>query len=813
MKWPVAVVLCLCVCPNFESRAQTPAEAEVRKELETLFEPSTRPRPAPSQVMQGLVQKHGRQTVADLAIEPLTAALNGTNYQMREQVAWALFELKDPRSVGPLISFLQVEKFGDWAAEKALIAIGEPALTPLIEAFRSQTTNGQFREKAAKVLGELRHAKAVEPLLEGLASNDRSLPRVCAEALGKVGGASAVDGLIAALASNNPVAKRYAAQALGQVKDPRAVPALMGLLTDRERDFRSVAAAALGEIGDPSAVDALVQGLADPKLSTEREICDALSKMRNSASPVLVNRFREAKEPAERKTLLRALTWMGDPAVEVMIATLEDGDAETRRTALQSLHAMSTPTVAAQTVSQAKQQRAREAILAHYEAGKADEIHFPERVNIIASIKEPRAVQLTLRTLKKKEEGYDDCPWYVPQDIFIAFEKADSYVVDPLIESLADPDLNVRTGAAAMLGHIPIKQYGRGAELEAITTRIGDALARVVTDSNQNEWVRQKGIWSLGRIDDRRHIQTLVALVKDKKAPLGIRRAAIQGFIFAQDQALVAPFMEVFRDKSDDPYLRVEAARVLSALEQKYRDASVSNAFRTVKFDRNEPAAVRAAARTTREAIDRLSSQSALLKAANSGAQPVPHGKQVWPNGAIQSRTAVAERTLIQVQGQGTGQEVKAWYDKQFADWKVYKDWNQSQITAMFGEGEWKVWIRQNTCCLVAVQEETKGRIRITHAFDREEELQDLLAAIPREKVDGEKCKRNLQAIDSAKGQARRKFKLESGATVDPAQLSPLIPGGYEALVCPSGGKYTAGSLDKPSRCSVHGTQMAIGRR
>jgi hypothetical protein len=401
----------------------------------------------------------------------------------------------------------------------------------------------------------------------------------------------------------------------------------------------------------------------------------------------------------------------------------------------------------------------------------------------------------------------------VPQDIFIAFEKAGQYVVDPLIESLVDPDLNVRAGAAAMLGHIPIKQYGRGTELDAITTRIGDALAKVVTDSQQNESVRQKAIWSLGRIGDKRQVQTLVALVKDKKMSLGIRRAAVQGFIYAQDQALVAPFLEVFRDKSDDPYLRVEAGRVLSALEQKYHDASVSNAFRTVKLDRSEPAAVRAAARTTREALDRLSSQGALLKTANSGTQAVPHGKQVWPNGAVKSRTAVAERTFIQVQGQGTRQEVKAWYDKQFGDWKVYKDWNESQTTAMFGEGEWKVWIRQNVCCLVTIQEETKGRIIIMHAFDREEELQDLLAAIPEERVQLEKCKRNLQAIDSAKGQARRKFKLENNSVVGTAQLSPLIPGGYDALVCPNEGKYAIGSLDKPSRCSVHGTQMAIGRR
>jgi len=102
-------MLCLCVCPAFDSRAQTAAEAEVRKELERLFETTSQPRPAPSQIIEGLVRKHGRQTVADLAMEPLAAALNGTDYRAREQVAWALFELRDPRAVAPLIGFLKVE--------------------------------------------------------------------------------------------------------------------------------------------------------------------------------------------------------------------------------------------------------------------------------------------------------------------------------------------------------------------------------------------------------------------------------------------------------------------------------------------------------------------------------------------------------------------------------------------------------------------------------------------------------------------------------------------------------------------------------
>jgi hypothetical protein len=128
--------------------------------------------------------------------------------------------------------------------------------------------------------------------------------------------------------------------------------------------------------------------------------------------------------------------------------------------------------------------------------------------------------------------------------------------------------------------------------------------------------------------------------------------------------------------------------------------------------------------------------------------------------------------------------------------------------------GEWKVWSKSNICCLVGVHEQEKsGGGRLIHAFDREEELQDFLAEIPQDVAHREKCKRNLQAIEYAKGSATRKFHLDSGSVVEIKQITDLIPGGFESLVCPDAGTYLPVAVGKPSRCSVHGTQMAMGRR
>ena len=793
---------------------------EVRSAVAGVLQSPTPQGAAASQVIEALVRKHGREAVAGAAIEPLIAALKGTSYRTRESAAWALFELKDPRAVEPLIEFLRVENSGDWGAEQALIAIGEPAVGPLVVAFEAGKANPHFLQKAAKVLGELKDPRAVGPLLEVFAMKDPELPRVCGEALGKIGGEQAVDGLVSALQSGTPTMKMNSAKTLGKIKNPRAVPALLGALQEPDRALRGEAARALGEIGDPAALDGLVKALTDPKLGAEGEASKALGKLRNGgAAEAMLERFREAKNPRERSSLLRAAAQMGEPAVAVMIEMLKDEDAEIRKTALQSLSAMSTEGyVVAENLAEASCQRAREAILDYYEAGKANDLHYPERISILAAIKEPRAVRLMLQSLKTKGEGYEDCAWYVPQDIYLAFEKAGPYSVEPLMEALDDPDANVRAGAAAMLGHIPVKFHGAGAE--ATEARIIERLGKVAADSKEHEAVREKAIWAISRMGEARHAPLIVAVLKDKTAPLGVRRAAARAFVGEklQGRSVTASLMTVFGDKQENPLLRVETASALQSLERKFRDPQIADAFKAVRMDRSEPAAVRAAARTTSQSLEKIKAQSDALAAASrtgpgAAGQELAYGKKAWPKSTPKSRSNVAERTLVEAQGEGERKEIKAWYDSQFGDWKIYKDWNRREIAVMMN-GEWKAWSKANNCCLVVIHDkEKRGGMVLFHAFDREEELQDLLAEIPEEVAHRERCKRNLHSIESAKGSATRRFRLKAGSVIEAGQLTALIPNGYESLACPDAGNYVIGAVGKAPRCSVHGTAMAMGRR
>ena len=101
------------------------------------------------------------------------------------------------------------------------------------------------REKAAEALGELKDPRSVKPLVAALDDMDFVVRRTTVAALVKIG-SPAVDPLIFALNRPDSVVKYNAAQALGQIKDSRAVGPLIFALTRSDSVLKYYAAQALG---------------------------------------------------------------------------------------------------------------------------------------------------------------------------------------------------------------------------------------------------------------------------------------------------------------------------------------------------------------------------------------------------------------------------------------------------------------------------------------------------------------------------------------------------------------------------------------
>lgn len=253
--------------------------------------------------------------------------------------AEALGLIGDPRAVGPLVKALWDPSLSvRWIAAEALGRVRDPQvvdhLADLLKAHLPYEDEPFRRvcEEAIKSLGRLGDMRAVEPLVEALASPVEELRHAAADALDKLGwhpdngsaggaywvvkhdwlkcmdiGAPAVAPLCALLTTVDATTRMRAVETLGEIGDPRAVPALAKCLKDWRLARRETVVQALGRIGDTSAARVLVESL-------------------------LIEDVRSAA--------IQALSGIGEPAVRPLTTALESPDMELVGGAAEAVAAM-----------------------------------------------------------------------------------------------------------------------------------------------------------------------------------------------------------------------------------------------------------------------------------------------------------------------------------------------------------------------------------------------------------------------------------------------------------------------------------------
>src|SRR5208283_4648094 len=125
------------------------------------------------------------------------------------------------------------------------------AVEPLIAAL--QDTNLDVRKNAAGSLGLLNDPRAVEPLIATLQDTNPYVRQNAAASLGRLHDPRAVEPLIAALQDTNANVRHNAIVGLAYIQDPRAIQPLTAALQDSDPKNRDVAAQALRRIGGPGA--------------------------------------------------------------------------------------------------------------------------------------------------------------------------------------------------------------------------------------------------------------------------------------------------------------------------------------------------------------------------------------------------------------------------------------------------------------------------------------------------------------------------------------------------------------------------------
>jgi HEAT repeat protein len=240
------------------------------------------------------------------AVEPLVADLK---YDKDGVVAEVLGKIGDTRAVAPLVTALKdsgsripsvtvaetLDKLGwqpandevgavYWAAKRRwdkCLKFGTLAVQPL-SAILKNHWDSRVRQAAAKSLGQIGDAQAMEPLIAALKNNYESVRQAAAEALGQTGDARAVEPLIVALKDDEESVRQAAAEALGQTGDARAVEPLIVALKDDKGSVHQTAARALGKISDAHAVELLIAALKDDKGSVRQATAGVLVKLYQS---------------------------------------------------------------------------------------------------------------------------------------------------------------------------------------------------------------------------------------------------------------------------------------------------------------------------------------------------------------------------------------------------------------------------------------------------------------------------------------------------------------------------------------------------
>src|SRR4030065_23464 len=287
----------------------------------------------------------------------LTQALNHEDLIVRLSAIKTLGEIRDARTVEPLIAILKDESCGGTAAN-ALVKIGKLAVEPLIAALKDKdaivrmnaaTALGEIdifcllpigchpedhvivlirklnhedliiRLSAIKALGEIKDAIAEDPLVATL--GDKDCGCTAANALARIGKPS-VESLCAALKDDSAIARRNAATALGKIKDASAVEPLIATLKDKDLIVRRNAATALGQIQDARAVESLISAMEDKNPIVRRNVTTALGQIQDAhAVESLISALKD-KDAIVRANAVTALGGIGKPAVEALIVNI-----------------------------------------------------------------------------------------------------------------------------------------------------------------------------------------------------------------------------------------------------------------------------------------------------------------------------------------------------------------------------------------------------------------------------------------------------------------------------------------------------------
>ena len=212
-----------------------------------------------------LIKIHALETIKMMgedALEDLVEAMRNENMPYRQDAVNFLEELANSNTVYPLIeALLEDEIYHD--ARKALLAIGESAIKPLVFVSANPEAPPVFQEKCIRLLAELDHVRNIDENKKILLAPPRSHEM-----------------LIQQLQSEEPSIRILCSRVLGEFAYPNAISPLLDVVKKGDTELEGVISEAMIALGKfdfsqfevlTTLPDDLIIDFEDPDLEEEQD--------------------------------------------------------------------------------------------------------------------------------------------------------------------------------------------------------------------------------------------------------------------------------------------------------------------------------------------------------------------------------------------------------------------------------------------------------------------------------------------------------------------------------------------------------------
>ena len=472
--------------------------------------------------------KIGKETVVSLV-----AALEDEAPSVRGIAAETLGEINDPRAVKPLTIALKDEISPvQWAAKRALVKIGEPAVEALIETLKER--DPFVRRSSAEALGEIKDFRAVGPLLEIMKDANPNVRMTAKWALINIG-EPVVEALLKALRGKDPSGRKIAASGLGLIKDSRIIKSLIVAMQDDDPGVRETVIGALGDLKEHGAVKHLIIALNDKVLSVRESSKQALLKIGEQSISPLAQALREESSDV-RKATAEVLGEFNDPgSVENLIEALKDENPEVQMASKRALLKLG--------------EYAVEPLIRAM--GRGDSAIRKNVSEVLGEINDPRAINPLIELLE--DENHE-----VQMASRWSLIKMGGQAVEPLIRAVRRGGSTIRRNASEALGEIKDSRA------------VGSCIAAL---KDRDSEVRLAAKIALEKFKDFA-VKPLIAAMKDGDSH--VQLAAKWILVNIGDSAIDALIDAM---KSDDSFNRRNAAEVLGEVRDPHSISSLVIAY------------------------------------------------------------------------------------------------------------------------------------------------------------------------------------------------------------------------------------------